>query len=227
MMTIPGNPLPISPALWTDLNTGRPTDQFYNYVFKLDNIIGNLVQGGTAPFSLLNTLVAANSASLDDTTSISSTYNLYMIALDNLAPIVNTDDLILQYRVSGAFAAANYSSILAGAFATGAGGVGMAADAFRNDGIMIGPHANTQFSGIINTGSGLSGMLWLHLPNGAGNHKHLTGSVAWESVGAQLINSAVVGGTYIGSTAIVTGIRVKFVGGNINFGNIRVYGLKT
>lgn len=241
-MPIPGDPLPISPALWTDTKSGRPTDGFYQYIFKLDAFVGTNIaqlitqlaqlvakvgQIITSQIVLLTTLTASGSVSLDDTVDITSTYDLYMIELIDLLPATNGDLLVLQFQISASFQSTNYATLLTGGFTPGTGGTGSANDGFAStNGVWLGPNGGTNFNAIDNTKSGLSGLIWLHSPNSA-VHKKVTGSVTWESAGGNNMNTGTVGGTYTGGTGIVTGLRFKFTAGNITSGKVKIWGVKT
>jgi hypothetical protein len=190
--------------------------------------------GGAATGSLvyLGTLTANNSAQLDFV-GITSGYDAYLFEIVNIVPVndggAGTNYLQALFQVGGTFQTTNYQSVLAGAFGAGVNGVGSANET-DSTGVQLSGYG-TNLSQTGNTaGMGVNGQVWLHAPNGTTNYKNLTGTTRWRpnSAAAATMNTAAVGGQYVGSTGAVTGVRFKMFGANnISTGQIRVYGLIT
>jgi len=209
------------------MSTGNITGTFTLYGVAGSALGATGPTGPTGPgMVLLATLTASSSASLDDTTHITAAYDQYMIELVNLVPATNADLPLLQVQVGGTFQTANYSSIISGAYAVGSGGAGSANDS-ATVGVILGANGSTNFNGITNTGNGLSGNVFLHKPSDTTFYKMVTGSVAWASGGAQVVDVGTLGGMYNGGTGAVTGVRFKYNAGNITSGLIRIYGIPT
>lgn len=166
-----------------------------------------------ALFTLLNTLTAATSSTLDDTTSITSAYDLYMISLLNIVPSNGTDAFICQYYVSSVLQTGSYLSQFGLDLTTG--------------GILLGPNANANYSPVTTTaGAGLGGIVYLQSPNSTTTKKYMTGTTGWRtsSPGAAAIS---LHGFYNGSNGAVTGLRFKWGIGNITAGTIKIYGMQS
>lgn len=156
---------------------------------------------------LLNTLTAALSTQLDDTTSITSNYNIYMIQLEQVLPNIAANlGLECRYQVAGTFPNANYIS---NTWSNNADGIYLS-----GDGTVVGQASNA-------AGLGISGCLYLYNPLGTTNAKYLAGMTMQDSL------AAISGGFYNGSFGAVTGLRFRFVGGSIKSGQIKIYGINS
>ena len=85
------------------------------------------IPGNATGLTFLGTLTASNSASLDDTVDITSTYDEYMIVLRNVIPATTNAALLMRISTDGGatYAATTYDTMITGAFASGgAGGSG-------------------------------------------------------------------------------------------------------
>jgi len=155
--------------------------------------------------TLLNVLTASNSTNLQDTTSITSSFDEYLIALENIVPVTNAVGLQLQVQVSAAFQNTNYLNA--------AGGATTYIDLLAG--------ATT----LSNTATaGFSGTLHLHGVNSA-FFKMLEGTAGFYT-GASAISAVSVTGAYNANAAnAVTGILVQASSGNISTGRIKIYGL--
>lgn len=187
---------------------------------------GNTGPGGLV---LLNTLTASSSASLDDTTDITSAYELYLVEFHDLVPVADSDLLLLQYSILSTFQTTNYVCLIAGGFVPGFGSSASADGGSSVAGIYLSGDGGTNFNGIDHTKSGVSGQVFLHFQQSSaiGAYKKTTGSCTWEALGTNTLNTATIGGVYKGGVGIVDGIRIKFKNGNIVSGTVRIYGVKT
>jgi len=161
-------------------------------------------------WTLLNTLTASNSATLDDTTSFTSTYFSYALLFDKILPATNLVELGLQVHSGGAFQTTNYaisnSSTAARIALAGTGG-----------------GANT----VGNTGPGVSGLVFVNDVAQTSAVKQFRGvslSFTNGSTGLPLTQS--LSGWWGGGNGAVDGIRVLTSSGNITSGTVRVYGIK-
>jgi hypothetical protein len=164
---------------------------------------GTLEQGMT----LLNIItVTSGDASEQDTTSLTSAYNDYLIVLDNIVPATNAVGLELQVQSGGSFQTSSYINAAGGATAY----------------LDLTSATNT----IGNTaGIGLSATLYLHNVNSTTVNKFLDGSrVVWYTGSA--LSGANVSGFWNGGQGTLTGLKWLPTTGNFSSGTIRIYGLR-
>jgi hypothetical protein len=149
---------------------------------------------------LLNTLTASNSATLSDTTSLTSTYSSYQIIFQNIVPVTNNDTFAFRVHSGGAFQATTYLS----------------SNTSRYD--------ITGGAGIDNTaGDGLSGSLLISNVASTTTIKIITSIVGFVSGAA--MNSKANAGAWNGGQGAIDGFEIFFTGGNISTGTIKIYGI--
>lgn len=168
-------------------------------------------QGAAAPVmqypghTLLNTLTAANSTALTDTTSFTSTFGDYLLVFDSLLP-ASTTAMKMLFQTSGSLATASYINNSGGATAYGDLGGG-----------------SVVFNG---AGYGMNGEL---IVNNVNNSATFKGGTIFR---IQFLSNATTlsapGGAFIynGGSAAVTGFQILAFGGNLTSGSVRVYGMR-
>jgi hypothetical protein len=164
-------------------------------------------------------LTASSSASLVDTTHITSTYDIYKFELTNVIPATDTVQFFMRVSVDGGSTYKNTDYVCtyidipnntATAFTTGY--------PLAGDGVTAGPLKNTALGGC-------NGTLTFVNPNSAAV-KYCTGVLVLDdanSVGA----GAYFGGGYNGVTTAVNAVQFIMSSGNIASGTINIYGVKT
>lgn len=163
---------------------------------------------------LLRTVTASNSASIQDTSSISASYRYYDIVFENIVPVTNGVALYLQVYSGGAYQNTNYK------------GVGFSAN-------QNGSAVNTittaidlcQGTRISNSATdGVTGTVTIFNPNNTSSYKRVVGNLGFYD--STVSNDAIVSstGSWRGGTGAVTGFQVYFSSGNISTGSIRIYG---
>ena len=158
---------------------------------------------------LLNTLTASSSATLTDTTSLTSTYSEYELVFESILPATNNVDCRLRVNVGGVQSTSYVGNAMRwNSATTGSGGV-----------ITYIPLSSLDASLPNTIGSGLNGKISVQRPSGTSASKVWNGQF-----GAHNMTSAVVFGVWTGSTAAITGFQVDMTSGNITSGVIRVYG---
>ncbi|SRR5216684_1310244 len=161
-------------------------------------------------YILLNTLTAASSATLADTTSMTSAYSSYEIILINVVPATNTVQLMLQVHSGGTFPATAYicsSAIFSGSTVTS----GTPTTFF--------PLSHTS---VVNSTPGISGKILVSSVNTSGLHM-------WNYAGTQTQTGITVfpfiSTGYWNSAAVIDGFQILFSSGNITSGTVKIYGL--
>jgi hypothetical protein len=178
--------------------------------------------GGGGGLVLLEQHTASNSADLEFTTALSSTYDVYQVEFVALVPATTSVNLWMRVATSGTAwdTAANYSwanarFIYVGTTTNGGSGASNSTQIVLHTG-------SAELTNVANNG-GVSGFLKLYNWNIGGAFPHLTGE--FDAVYATPIElGGVVGGTYQITTPIVA-FQFLFSSGNIVSGTVRVYGL--
>lgn len=173
--------------------------------------VGPLISaaGANPGLVLLNTLTASSSATLDDTTSITASYDLYMIEFENVLPATDSVNFYVRCSVNGG---ASYSTT---AYAQTNGDTNALTLANGGNSGLVASIANT-------AGTGVSGTSWFIQPNSTSSRKSLVG---------QTTHSSGSGGVFYGqfttTGSAVNALRFMFSSGNIASGKVRIYGVKT
>lgn len=160
---------------------------------------------------LLNTLTASTSASLSDTTSLTSTYSSYQIVFENLLPATNADAFEFLVHSNGSFQATSYLCTIL-----------PIGSAVQQPTTYIGV---TSSAAVANSGAGMCGIATIFNPSQATSFKLVQGQSTGQIAGPTL-SFAIFGGMWTGGTTAVDGFQVKTVsGGNITSGVIKIYGI--
>lgn len=163
---------------------------------------------------LLNTLTASNSATLSDTTSLTSSFSEYEIVFENIvAATAGGQQLELQVHSGGAFQTTSYLTNMLHC--------GNGASSVTNPTTFI---PLTAAGAVLSTGQGFSGTFRVSTPSGTTAPKNWYGQGTLNngSVGFNEIGS----GCWNGGNGAVDGFQVLFGTGNIASGTIKVYGLR-
>lgn len=171
----------------------------------------------SGPWTLLATLTASNSASLNDQTScnsgpcITSSYNEYEIVLENILPATTSNSCEFQL----------YSTTLQT--------TSYQANALRFQGATVAGGASTTFipcdaasAALVNSGSGVSGRWTLFKPSQTTSPKMMTGEFSEAISGGTVTGQS--GGAWIGGNTAITGISIQMNSGNITSGVMKIYG---
>jgi hypothetical protein len=163
---------------------------------------------------LLEQHTASSSATLDFTTCITSTYDVYEIVFMNVVPATDNVSFYMRMSTDGGATYASggsdyYYSYIANATATLSGSGAVA--------------AQLQLANSVNTASGrsINGTYRLYNPGGA-LHKSLAGHLNAAAASGQYEFTG--GGLYLSTTA-VNAFRFLMSSGNVASGTIRVYGV--
>jgi hypothetical protein len=157
---------------------------------------------------LLNTLTASNSASLQDTTSITSEFTSFEIEWENITPATTAVGLELRVISGGSVQTAGY---------------------FANDTIGSGLNeAVTTFipltrQGSLSNANGASGNIKVGNLNTNAIHFWF-GNISYLATGNTAVQQGTTGGAWV-STPPITGIQILVSSGNIASGTIKIYGI--
>lgn len=214
-----------SSVTFTDITTNNVSTTKHGYTPKLPNDATRYLDGTGAysvpaasgsPPVLLNTLTASSSASLSDTTSLTSTYTQYQIVFINVIPATSTASCRFRVNVGGVQTGTYGSTIETW------------------DGTTVSTSSQSAYvpcgEGAANSGDpgkgGINGRLFVYDPASTAVYKHMNGSFVTSIPGAGKANIGMnVQGEYTGATTAMTGFQVDFSSGNIASGVIKIYGL--
>ncbi len=176
-------------------------------------------------FVLLNTLLPNNVASATDTTSLTSTYNSYLVLMSNLAPANTTGSLQVTVATSGAnWISGGYVSVVVTTNASNLP-TSISADSSTTVILVSGNRATTTVGN--GTTYGANGSFRIFNPSSATFRKHVAGEVVFLN-GTASNTSTISMSNFVGYqdlTTAITGINFNFAVGNIQTGTIKIYGI--
>jgi len=162
--------------------------------------------------TLINTLTASNSATLDDTTSITGTYNDYEIVLENILP-ASSAVFQLQIYSSGLQTSSYSHNSLASV-----GGASAINNSTTENYVRLTNNAMST------SASGASGTIRLYNTNSTTTKKLIDFHLV-EDTGGGTLQQISGGGMWTGGNGAVSGIRISFSTGNITSGVVKIIGL--
>lgn len=162
---------------------------------------------------LLNTLTASSSAALIDTTSLTSSYDVYMFELEDLIP-ASTATLVIAFSTDGG---STYTSTHGWQYLNVTSTTPTSATQAANQ-------STATLSSVTNVSSGgtvgLSGFYFFTNPN-SGNQKKLFG------LNGHTTNQLNVHYIFASTTSVINAVKVLFSGQNAASGKFRIWGVKT
>jgi len=166
-------------------------------------------------FVLLNTLTAANSSVLSDTTSLTATYSAYEIDFINIVPATNEVIFELQVHSGGVFRSSGgylFNGLIAGSI------MNSSAASF----ISLSWNVASVAAAILNAAPGYSGRLRVYNPS-ANAICQMEGTCTYVD-GGNIANGGSMGGWW-GTAAVVDGFQVFMNSGNMTSGTVKIYGI--
>lgn len=162
---------------------------------------------------LLNTLTASNSATLSDTTSLTSTYSDYLIEFTNIVAATNAVTAELQVHSNAAFQATSYLS--GGSDVTSSAGTAN----FSSTTFIVLEEPTL----VANTAPGMSGECKVRNPSQTAAPKVFACQFAMkDSSGIGRFTTS--GGFWNGGNTAVDGFQFLMSSGNVTSGTIKIYG---
>lgn len=174
-------------------------------------------QGSGGAITLLNTLNASNSASISDTTNITSAYSTYLFTIYNNVCASGSTGFTAQFHSGGSFQATNYFSGFCGYGSTNSTSQSLTTSTttiqLENTGATFG-----RSNGVVGTSAGW--MLAFNLPATAG----VKGFLGMSSNGSINEYSGFFAGIWNSQNA-VDGIQFLQDSGNLTTCTVKIYGL--
>lgn len=177
------------------------------------------VAAGASALTLLSTVTASNSATIDVETTFSSTYDAYLLVASGVTAQNNSDSIRAQMKLSGSYVTT--STYL---FATSANSSQYGASVLTST-TLGGPQTDIYLSANT-TGTGASYSLDLQLSIYNPSSTAFSKIISWDGVTINASRVGEVSGIASNSgTGALTGIRFYFPTGNIVAGKFRLYGI--
>jgi len=173
------------------------------------------VSGGT----LITTLAAATSASLIDTTSLTSSYNRYELRLIKLVPASGSSELRLAISTdNGAtWAAGSSDYVYTGQFISSTG------TATANSGAGTSKISLTSANISSSQPEGVNGSIFIQNPSATTSRVPFISNLWWPS-GASANSIGITAGWLYNTVGAITAIRFIMSTGNITSGSIQIWG---
>lgn len=168
--------------------------------------------------TLLAVLSPSAAATQDDTTHITSTYDDYLIEIENLVPATNLVNFLVRVSTNGGASWATTGYVDSSGITNGFG----LNDVFSSisNGISNSSYTATPLS-IANTSSlGISGSIRLYNVNSTTAQRQAIGQFACNGL------IGLMGGTYATTGTAINAIRFMFSTGNITSGKIKIFGIQ-
>ena len=183
----------------------------------------NSVVGVDYPEKKLATVTASSSATLDFTSNIDSTYNIYKFRILNLHPATNNVSFSVNFRDgSTAFDATKTTTAFYAYHTESGSGSGLAYDTGKDLAQSTGVQVlNTSVSNA--NDSGVSGELFLFNPSSTTFVKHFLSKTNNMQDGDSSEVFHIAG--YCNTTTAIDGVQFSMSSGNIDSGTIEMYGI--
>jgi hypothetical protein len=174
-------------------------------------------------FTLLSTVTASASATVDVETTFDSTYDVYVIVANNVLPATDAAVLHSLLKINGTYQTSNYQ-YMAGRVAPTTNNVFGSTVSVSDTKIIVGDEA----TGSTNLALGGSYFtMQVYNPAGTTNRKIINwdGSNIRPFDNEHYVSRLLGNGVYAGGTQALTGVRFQMSTGNIASGTFRLYGI--
>jgi len=174
-------------------------------------------------WTLIESQTAANVASIDLTTGIDGTYDMYAVVITGLQPIIDDSDLWVRMRVAAVFraTAGDYSWAAGGAVS---GAVSAVSGSTSDVKIVLNP--NSAGNGLGNAAADHASLVvYFSKPASTTLHKNCH-SHMFVDRGTGDASAPNAGGALKSVTGAVDGFRFLMSSGNINIGDFDLFGIK-
>lgn len=201
----------------SDIVSGGVYDVFYDGTqFQIKGLAEGPFSAGSLKF--LGSATASVSATIDLTSLLSSTYDDYLITLENVLPSLGSNSLLMRFSTDNSTfdAGSNYncnqvlsqSSSVTGSSAPSATSASMGGGAI----------------GVVSTLSGVSGNIYLYNVNNTAVYRQFTALLAFAVAGGAPATVTATG-QWLNTTNALEAVRFLVSSGSITSGTFRVYGL--
>ena len=188
---------------------------------------GSLTSGLTGSMTLLSTITASSSSTVNFTSGIDSTYKEYIFKFINMHPSV--DNHIFEFQGNASGGSGFNETITSTSFRAyhNEDGSSSALEYTGNDDLAQGTDYQHLANGVSNDNdASLSGTLQLFNPSSTTFVKHFMATVNfYEAAGTRMsVNHFTAG--YFNTTSAIDEISFRMASGNIDSGTFKLYGIK-
>ena len=176
----------------------------------LDAAVGSWIE-------ITQTVISGSPATVDFTTGIDDTYDLYMVVLQNVVPATDATDLYMRLSSASSWiTTGSYFQAFAYPNASTGGAWSIAAgQAFIGIGISLGT----------GTGESYNGHIIFYNMRDTSSHKHMFLNSSVRNSSPNIVGR--FGACSVNSQAALDGIRFYMASGNLSSGTITLYGMNT
>lgn len=191
---------------------------WYGLLSKTNDSMPRGIFVQTLTWDLLTAAAASASATIEFTSKINSTYDEYVILVNDLVPATNATNLLLQVSENAGVA---WKS---GASDYEIGRAGWGSVTTITTGQQVNATGLTLAASLSNT-QVLSAEIRIKSPANTGKFKNISSHCTYYTSAPEAFG-AVMAGVYKGSTNAINGIRFSMSSGNIASGNFVLYGIR-
>ena len=216
----------------TDITTNDVSTTKHGFTPKAPNDTTKFLRGDAtwaAPsgMTLLTTVTASASATVDFTANINSTYKTYWLFIDNLCPV--TDNVSLRARISTAASGFLSDALYKWDLEEWAGSVGLFYEAATSSTYIQATEGTSNIHSLGNdTDESSTWLFTISNPSGSGKKCIIRFEGAYITAGTNTTTywaSQVFGMGYHNTAGAINGIRFYMSAGNISTGTFRLYGI--
>jgi len=178
------------------------------------------VAASSGALTLLSTVTASNSATVDIETTFSSTYGQYMLVMSNVDITASASDFWFQMKISGSYITSyTYTASVEKTPANNStySGATQTVAAFNGVKMLAGTDCSTT------AGTSLNCVMYIHAPSDTTYQKHVEWIGKFVNSSDILAKTCGTGGNT--GTGALTGLRFYKDSGNITSGTFRLYGI--
>ncbi len=202
----------------TKLADGTVTSTELQYINTLSSNAQTQISAAGGAWNYIATATASNSASLEFTSGIDSTYSVYVFMLKNVIPATAAADLWMKWSTDGGSTYFS-SGIDTSTYGYDAGGTGRSTNGTNASTFTIADNQENTATG------GVSGPLWIYDPSNASGYCTTSWHVAFNTnISSEYMAFTGGGGGYTASQD-VDAVQFLESSGNIASGEIRMYGI--
>jgi hypothetical protein len=177
------------------------------------------VAASAGALTLLSTVTASNSATVDLETTFNSTYDSYIIVFSNAAPSADTNNIRVRLKINGTYQTSGYNYHAAKPDNTSASYAAQGAGSTDSINLMGGEVQNTRSTSAGSTSD-------MHIRINAPTSTDTMKTISWNGSMVGDSNRALFGsGQFVTSFQALTGVRFFYASGNILTGVFRLYGI--
>lgn len=186
--------------------------------------------GASSGLTFIGTASATSSATVDFANLLTSTYDNYLVVIEDFSPDTNNIELELLVGTGGTptYQTSGYTGFLLGGSGGGASAY-VGASATANFSLSKNAASSSTLTRISNDTATKTacGYVYIHNANSSSNDKNIEGRMTYQGTStASGAEQAVISGGRWSSATVITSLRFQTNSGNITNGTFKLYGFK-